>query len=150
MFITYWLKVCFIFSPAKVTLLGSVIFTFQHTKQLAISKHNLMFLYTIFLVTTKVRVQSSRESGLQILCDQNSAYKASNRNIYFLLLLQSKKVNFGEFIQHIHGFLNIVLLWFLIWLMLRLSEKTRRWPDSVVSFVKWGAWVDVLWGSFEF
>lgn len=97
---------CFIFSPAKVTLLGSVIFTFQHTEHLAISKHNLMFLYTIFLVTTKVRVQSSRESGLQILCNQNSAYKASSRNIYFLLLSQSKKVNFGEFIQHIHGFMK--------------------------------------------
>ncbi|XP_016011587.1 trimeric intracellular cation channel type B isoform X2 [Rousettus aegyptiacus] len=46
-----WLKMSY---PAKVTLLGSVIFTFQHTKQLAISKHNLMFLYTIFLVTTKI------------------------------------------------------------------------------------------------
>ncbi|XP_011363257.1 trimeric intracellular cation channel type B isoform X1 [Pteropus medius] len=46
-----WLKMSY---PAKVTLLGSVIFTFQHTKHLAISKHNLMFCYTIFLVTTKI------------------------------------------------------------------------------------------------
>ncbi|XP_032274409.1 trimeric intracellular cation channel type B isoform X3 [Phoca vitulina] len=45
-----WLKMSY---PAKVTLLGSVIFTFQHTKQLAVSRHNLMFLYTMFLVATK-------------------------------------------------------------------------------------------------
>ena len=64
---------CFIFSPAKVTLLGSVIFTFQQTKHLAISRHNLMFLYTMFLVVTKVRVQGSNKAVLQILCNQNSA-----------------------------------------------------------------------------
>ncbi|CAD7687486.1 unnamed protein product [Nyctereutes procyonoides] len=46
-----WLKMSY---PAKVTLLGSVIFTFQHTKYLAVSRHNLMFLYTMFLVVTKI------------------------------------------------------------------------------------------------
>ncbi|XP_039096235.1 trimeric intracellular cation channel type B isoform X1 [Hyaena hyaena] len=46
-----WLKMSY---PAKVTLLGSVIFTFQHTKHLAVSRHNLMFLYTMFLVVTKI------------------------------------------------------------------------------------------------
>lgn len=46
-----WLKMSY---PAKVTLLGSVIFTFQHTKHLAISRHNLMFLFTMFLVATKI------------------------------------------------------------------------------------------------
>lgn len=46
-----WLKMSY---PAKVSLLGSVIFTFQHTKHLAISRHNLMFLYTMFLVATKI------------------------------------------------------------------------------------------------
>lgn len=46
-----WLKMSY---PAKVTLLGSVIFTFQQTKHLAISRHNLMFLYTMFLVATKI------------------------------------------------------------------------------------------------
>lgn len=46
-----WLKMSY---PAKVTLLGSVIFTFQHTKHLAVSRHNLMFLYTMFLVATKI------------------------------------------------------------------------------------------------
>ena len=74
MFITYWLKMHFIFSPAKVTLLGSVIFTFQHAKHLAVSRHNLMFLYTMFLVATKVRIQSSYKSILQMLYNQNSAY----------------------------------------------------------------------------
>lgn len=62
----------------------------------------------MFLVGTKVRVQSSNKSVLQILCNQNSVYKASNRNIYlFLLLLQSKNMNFGEFIQQIHDFLKL-------------------------------------------
>ncbi|XP_024609443.1 trimeric intracellular cation channel type B isoform X1 [Neophocaena asiaeorientalis asiaeorientalis] len=46
-----WLKMSY---PAKVTLLGSVIFTFQQTNHLAISRHNLMFLYTMFLVATKI------------------------------------------------------------------------------------------------
>ncbi|XP_059870375.1 trimeric intracellular cation channel type B isoform X3 [Delphinus delphis] len=47
-----WLKMSY---PAKVTLLGSVIFTFQQTNHLAISRHNLMFLYTMFLVATKAQ-----------------------------------------------------------------------------------------------
>ncbi|XP_037652802.1 trimeric intracellular cation channel type B isoform X4 [Choloepus didactylus] len=46
-----WLKLSY---PAKVTLLGSAVFTLQHTKYLSISKHNLMFFYTIFLVSTKL------------------------------------------------------------------------------------------------
>ncbi|XP_007516227.1 trimeric intracellular cation channel type B [Erinaceus europaeus] len=46
-----WLKMSY---PAKITLLGSVIFTFQQTKYLGITKHNLMFFYTMFLVATKV------------------------------------------------------------------------------------------------
>nr|XP_023485598.1 trimeric intracellular cation channel type B isoform X1 [Equus caballus] len=46
-----WMKMSY---AAKVTLLGSIIFTFQHTKHLAISRHNLMFLYTMFIVTTKI------------------------------------------------------------------------------------------------
>ncbi|XP_076997182.1 trimeric intracellular cation channel type B isoform X1 [Tamandua tetradactyla] len=54
-----WLKLSY---PAKVTLLGSVIFTFQHTKYLSISKHNLMFFYTIFLVTTKITMMLTKTS----------------------------------------------------------------------------------------
>ncbi|KAJ1218139.1 hypothetical protein NDU88_005722 [Pleurodeles waltl] len=40
--------------PVKVTLIGSVLFTLQHTQHLSITKHNLVFLYSIFLVVTKV------------------------------------------------------------------------------------------------
>ncbi|KAM6169289.1 trimeric intracellular cation channel type B [Rhynchocyon petersi] len=56
-----WLKMSY---PTKVTLLGSVMFTFQHTKHLGISKHNLMFFYTVFLVTTKVTMMLT-ETSLQ-------------------------------------------------------------------------------------
>ncbi|XP_045051197.1 trimeric intracellular cation channel type B isoform X1 [Desmodus rotundus] len=46
-----WLKMSY---PAKVTLLGSIIFTFQHTEHLAVARHHLVFLYTMFLVSTKI------------------------------------------------------------------------------------------------
>lgn len=46
-----WMKMSY---PAKVTLLGSIIFTFQHTEHLSISRHDLVFLYTVFLVVTKI------------------------------------------------------------------------------------------------
>ncbi|XP_026961106.1 trimeric intracellular cation channel type B [Sagmatias obliquidens] len=54
-----WLKMSY---PAKVTLLGSVIFTFQQTNHLAISRHNLMFLYTMFLVATKITMMLTETS----------------------------------------------------------------------------------------
>ncbi|KYO35110.1 trimeric intracellular cation channel type B isoform X1 [Alligator mississippiensis] len=40
--------------PVKVTLVGAILFTLQHTQSLPIARHNLMFFYTIFLVVTKV------------------------------------------------------------------------------------------------
>ncbi|XP_036289015.1 trimeric intracellular cation channel type B isoform X4 [Pipistrellus kuhlii] len=46
-----WMKMSY---PAKVTLLGSIIFTLQHTEHLLISRHDLVFLYTMFLVVTKI------------------------------------------------------------------------------------------------
>ncbi|XP_008852878.1 trimeric intracellular cation channel type B [Nannospalax galili] len=58
-----WLKMSF---PSKITLMGSIIFTFQHTKHLAISKHNLMFLYTIFLVTIKVTMMLTKNSAVTL------------------------------------------------------------------------------------
>ncbi|KAM5183315.1 trimeric intracellular cation channel type B [Callospermophilus lateralis] len=58
-----WLKMSY---PSKVTLLGSLIFTFQHTKHLTISKHNLMFLYTIFLVTTKITMMITETSSVTL------------------------------------------------------------------------------------
>ncbi|XP_066223614.1 trimeric intracellular cation channel type B isoform X1 [Saccopteryx leptura] len=51
-----WLKMSY---PAKVTLLGSIIFTLQHSEHLAIARHNLMFLYTLFLVVAKVIMMTS-------------------------------------------------------------------------------------------
>ncbi|XP_061875318.1 trimeric intracellular cation channel type B isoform X2 [Colius striatus] len=40
--------------PVKVTLVGAVLFTMQHSQYLPIARHNLMFLYTVFLVVSKV------------------------------------------------------------------------------------------------
>ncbi|XP_054114550.1 trimeric intracellular cation channel type B isoform X2 [Callithrix jacchus] len=57
-----WLKMSY---PSKVTLLGSIIFTFQHTQHLAISRHNLMFLYTIFIVAIKSCEDTQEEDCLQ-------------------------------------------------------------------------------------
>ncbi|NWH70583.1 T38BB protein, partial [Piaya cayana] len=42
--------------PVKVTLIGAVLFTLQHSQYLPIARHNLMFLYTVFLVISKVRM----------------------------------------------------------------------------------------------
>ena len=54
-----WLKMSF---PSKLTLLRSVLFTLQHTQHLAMSKHDLMFLYTIFLLTVKVRMMITKST----------------------------------------------------------------------------------------
>ncbi|MBN3303659.1 TM38B protein, partial [Amia calva] len=40
--------------PTKVTLLGAVLFTLQQSQYLPVAKHNLMFIYTIFIVVNKV------------------------------------------------------------------------------------------------
>ncbi|XP_051043722.1 trimeric intracellular cation channel type B [Phodopus roborovskii] len=58
-----WLKLSF---PAKVTLLGSIIFTLQHTNHLAMSKHDLMFLYTMFLVTIKITMMITKDSTVTL------------------------------------------------------------------------------------
>ncbi|XP_069777850.1 trimeric intracellular cation channel type B-A-like [Narcine bancroftii] len=38
----------------KVTLIGAVLFTLQQINYLSITRHNLIFLYTMFVVSTKV------------------------------------------------------------------------------------------------
>ncbi|XP_051018073.1 trimeric intracellular cation channel type B [Acomys russatus] len=58
-----WLKMSF---PSKVTLLGSIMFTFQHTKHLGISKHDFMFLYTVFLVSIKVTMMLTADSAMTL------------------------------------------------------------------------------------
>ncbi|XP_069820401.1 trimeric intracellular cation channel type B isoform X2 [Dendropsophus ebraccatus] len=42
--------------PVKISLLGSVLFTLQHIELLPIERHHLMFIYTMFLIITKVRM----------------------------------------------------------------------------------------------
>uniref|UniRef100_A0A3Q1MUQ6 Transmembrane protein 38B n=1 Tax=Bos taurus TaxID=9913 RepID=A0A3Q1MUQ6_BOVIN len=59
-------------TPAKVTLLGSVIFTFQQTKYLAISKHNLMFLFTVFLVATKITMMITKTALVPFACFEDT------------------------------------------------------------------------------
>ncbi|XP_006886973.1 PREDICTED: trimeric intracellular cation channel type B [Elephantulus edwardii] len=56
-----WLKMSY---PTKVTLLGSIMFTFQQANLLGISQHNLMFCYTVFLVTTKITMMLTETSLL--------------------------------------------------------------------------------------
>ncbi|NWV29077.1 T38BA protein, partial [Origma solitaria] len=46
--------------PVKVTLIGAVIFTLQRRQYLPIARHNLVFLYTIFLVVFKVKMMLTR------------------------------------------------------------------------------------------
>lgn len=41
-------------SPTKASLLGAVIFTLQQARWLPISKNNVVFLFTIFMIVTKV------------------------------------------------------------------------------------------------
>ncbi|XP_065596813.1 trimeric intracellular cation channel type B [Cyrtonyx montezumae] len=47
----------------KVTLIGAVLFTLQHSQYLPIARHNLMFLYTIFLVVSKVTMMLTRSTA---------------------------------------------------------------------------------------
>ncbi|NXM23913.1 T38BA protein, partial [Oxyruncus cristatus] len=46
--------------PVKITLIGAVLFTLQHSQYLPIARHNLVFLYTIFLVVFKVKMMLTR------------------------------------------------------------------------------------------
>ncbi|CAI9171300.1 unnamed protein product [Rangifer tarandus platyrhynchus] len=64
-----WLKMSY---TAKVTLLGSVIFTFQQTKHLAISRHNLMFFFTVFLVATKITMMITETALMPFACFEDT------------------------------------------------------------------------------
>ncbi|NXI48380.1 T38BA protein, partial [Galbula dea] len=48
--------------PVKVTLIGAVLFTLQHSQYLPIARYNLVFLYTVFLVVSKVTMILSRSA----------------------------------------------------------------------------------------
>ncbi|XP_059957589.1 trimeric intracellular cation channel type B [Mesoplodon densirostris] len=60
---------------AKVTLLGSVIFTFQQTKNLAIPRHALMFLYTMFLVVTKITMMITGTDVTPFACFEDTLFR---------------------------------------------------------------------------
>ncbi|XP_027718853.1 trimeric intracellular cation channel type B [Vombatus ursinus] len=40
--------------PVKISLVGAVLFTLQHSGTLPMEKHSLMFCYTFFIVVTKI------------------------------------------------------------------------------------------------
>ncbi|KAG8595403.1 hypothetical protein GDO81_001513 [Engystomops pustulosus] len=40
--------------PVKISLVGSILFTLQQIELLPLERHHLMFIYTMFLITTKV------------------------------------------------------------------------------------------------
>lgn len=168
MLITYWLKVCFVFSPAKVTLLGSIIFTFQHTEHLSISRHDLVFLYTVFLVVTKVRVQSSNKS---IAINQYYRFcvirilhmRQVTGTFIFYCYYNLKWWTLGNLLSKSMTFWNLsLLIRHLIY-----AEATRK-DLKIASEYSRGQrgvkiakaderlqrqchliWIDVLWGSFE-
>ncbi|XP_043916984.1 trimeric intracellular cation channel type B [Protopterus annectens] len=52
----------------KVTLLGAVLFSLQTTGYLPIAQHNLMFMYTIFLVVTKVTMMMTGSTVSPFAC----------------------------------------------------------------------------------
>ncbi|XP_067871968.1 trimeric intracellular cation channel type A [Heterodontus francisci] len=49
--------------PTKASLVGAVIFTLQQARWLPISKHNIVFLFTIFMVVTKVFMTATHSHG---------------------------------------------------------------------------------------
>ncbi|XP_075066451.1 trimeric intracellular cation channel type B [Mixophyes fleayi] len=49
--------------PVKISLIGAVLFTLQHLELLPIPRYNLMFLYTIFIITAKVTMMLTRSSA---------------------------------------------------------------------------------------
>ncbi|XP_056376286.1 trimeric intracellular cation channel type B [Hyla sarda] len=49
--------------PVKISLVGSILFTLQRSELLPIERHHLMFIYTMFLITIKVRMMLTRCSA---------------------------------------------------------------------------------------
>ncbi|KAG8595399.1 hypothetical protein GDO81_001513 [Engystomops pustulosus] len=48
--------------PVKISLVGSILFTLQQIELLPLERHHLMFIYTMFLITTKVGMMLTRSS----------------------------------------------------------------------------------------
>lgn len=49
--------------PTKVTLLGSVLFSLQQCRFLPMQTHHLIFIYTLFIVTNKMRMMMTTGSS---------------------------------------------------------------------------------------
>lgn len=49
--------------PVKISLVGSILFSLQHIELLPIERHHLMFIYTMLLITIKVRMMLTRSSA---------------------------------------------------------------------------------------
>ncbi|XP_042198596.1 trimeric intracellular cation channel type A [Callorhinchus milii] len=49
--------------PTKASLVGAVLFTLQQARWLPISKHNIVFLFTAFMVVTKVFMTARHSHG---------------------------------------------------------------------------------------
>ncbi|XP_029460646.1 trimeric intracellular cation channel type B [Rhinatrema bivittatum] len=49
--------------PVKVTLIGAILFTLQQTQHLPVERHNLMVMFTVFLVVTKVTMMLTHSTS---------------------------------------------------------------------------------------
>ncbi|NXA83292.1 T38BB protein, partial [Thryothorus ludovicianus] len=76
--------------PVKVTLIGAVLFTLQRRQYLPIRKHNLVFLYTIFLIIFKVKMMLTRSATSPF-----APFEAAMGQIFFGSRKTSSKVK-GE------------------------------------------------------
>ncbi|NXC58217.1 T38BB protein, partial [Aleadryas rufinucha] len=73
--------------PVKVTLIGAVLFTLQRRQYLPIARHNLVFLYTIFLVVFKVKMMLTRCAASPL-----APFEAALGQIFFGLRKTPSKV----------------------------------------------------------
>ncbi|XP_039519900.1 trimeric intracellular cation channel type B isoform X1 [Pimephales promelas] len=61
--------------PTKVTLLGSVLFSLQQCRFLPMQTHHLIFIYTIFIVTNKMRMMIMGSSSYPFSSLESVLYK---------------------------------------------------------------------------
>ncbi|XP_009996458.1 PREDICTED: trimeric intracellular cation channel type B [Chaetura pelagica] len=73
--------------PVKVTLIGAVLFTLQHSQYLPIERHDLMFLYSIFLVVSKVTMTLTKS-----LASPFAPFEAALGHMFFGLQKTPSKV----------------------------------------------------------
>ncbi|KAH0628408.1 hypothetical protein JD844_009530, partial [Phrynosoma platyrhinos] len=83
--------------PVKISLVGAVLFTMQQTLYLPVEKHNLMFFYTIFLVSTKCIILECRKwkSSCRNEHSAQQAHRASKHSKRTRLYEEMKARNFA-------------------------------------------------------